>query len=299
MRCRRRVRAGFGLAALACAVLAGCGPGGGLTADPDANGPSVATVAGALPHPAHVVVVIFENKDQTQIERASAAPYLTALAASGANFTDAHGIAHPSQPNYLALLSGSTQGVRDDSCPQNLGSRPNLARQLLDAGDSFAGYSEAMPVDGFTGCSAAGGRYGRKHNPWVDFGNVPASSNLRYADFPRQLSRLPTVSIIVPDMCHDMHDCPVSNGDRWARQNLPRYVAWAQMHDSLLIITADEDDGTAANHIPTILVGPMVRPGTVNQTIDHYSMLRTLEDMYDLPPLGHAASAHPLTGWAR
>lgn len=280
----------FGLLA-----MAGCGAGGGPTADPDATGPVVRSVAGSLPRPAHVVVVIFENKGRAQLF--DRAPYLTRLAGTGAGFVRSHGIAHPSQPNYIALLSGSTHGVRDDSCPQDLGGKPNLARQLIDAGYTFAGYSESMPTTGFTGCSAAGGLYQRKHNPWADFSNVPASSNRPYARFPTDLSRLPTVSFVVPNMCHDMHSCPISVGDRWASRHLPRYVRWARAHHSLLVVTFDEDDGTAANHIPTFLVGPMVKPGRVSQRVDHYNVLRTLEDMYGLPPLGLAARAHPLHGW--
>lgn len=100
-------------------------------------------------------------------------------------------------------------------------------------------------------------------------------------------------------MCHDMHDCSVANGDTWARAQLPRYVSWAQAHNSLLVVTFDEDDGTRANHIPTILVGPMVRPGVDNQRINHYTVLRTLEQIYDLPPLGHAARARPISAWQK
>ena len=278
-------------------AVAGCGAGGGPTADPDATGPVVGRSAGSLPRPSHVVVVIFENKGRAQLF--DRAPYLARLAATGAGFVHSHGIAHPSQPNYVALLSGSTHGVRDDSCPQDLGAKPNLARQLIDAGYTFAGYSESMPAAGFTGCSAAGGLYQRKHNPWADFGNIPASDNRRYTGFPTDLSRLPTVSFVVPNMCHDMHSCPVSAGDRWAGRNLPRYVHWARSHHSLLVVTFDEDDNTTANHIPTFLVGPMVKPGRVSQRVDHYNVLRTLEDMYGLPPLGLASRAHPLHGWTR
>lgn len=221
---------------------------------------------------------------------------MTALANTGARFTNSHGVAHPSQPNYLALFTGSTQGVTDDGCPQNLGPRPNLAQQLQQAGDSFTGYSENLPTPGYTGCTGSGG-YARKHNPWVDFSNVPAASNLPYTDFPTQLSRLPTVSFVIPNLCHDMHDCNVATGDRWARSHLPSYVTWARTHNSLLIVTFDEDDGASTNHIPTFLIGPTVKPTTVSQPIDHYNVLRTIEDMYGLDPLGQARNASALNGW--
>ena len=104
------------------------------------------------------------------------------------------------------------------------------------------------------------------------------------------------MSFVVPNLCNDMHDCGVAAGDRWARDHLADYASWAQQHDSLLVVTFDEDNGSSDNHIATVLVGSMVEPGTSDQRIDHYSVLRTLEDMYGLPPLGAAADAEPLAG---
>lgn len=266
----------------------------GPTPDPDAGGPSVATRPGVLPRADHVMVVIFENKDAEQVVGSPDAPFLTSLARAGAIFTDSHGVAHPSQPNYIALLSGSTHGVTDDSCPQRL-SGPSLPGLLLAAGDTVTGYSEDLPHSGFTGCHSGG--YVRKHNPWVDFPDLPPAVNQPLSALPRDYARLPTVSFVIPNLCHDMHDCPVSAGDAWARQHLSGYLGWAATHNSLLLVTFDEDNGSTANHIPTIAAGPMVRPGSVNsQQIDHYTVLRTVEDMYGLAPLGLAASAHPITG---
>jgi acid phosphatase len=239
------------------------------------------------------MVVIFENEDAHRVVGGSQARYLTSLAASGANFTNAHGEAHPSQANYLALFSGSTQGVSGDSCPHTF-TTPNLAAQLIAAGHTFTGYSEDLPSPGFTACEA--GDYARKHNPWVNFSNLPASVNQPYSALPSDFSRLPTVSFVIPNLCNDMHDCGVAAGDRWAKANLADYATWARTHNSLLVVTFDEDNGSAANHIPTFFVGPMVRPGRSHQRIDHYSMLRTLEDMYGLSPLGEAAKAATITG---
>lgn len=268
---------------------AGSQPTGSVTASPRSSS--------GLPRPAHVVVVVFENKAAHQVLGSGHAPYLNSLAASGARFTNSHGVTHPSQPNYLALFSGSTQGVTDDSCPQELGDRPNLGEQLDRAGFTFTGYSEALPTAGYTGCTA--GEYARRHNPWVNFTNVPATSNLPFSDFPADLSQLPTVSFVIPDLCHDMHDCDVATGDQWARQHLAPYVSWARTHDSLLIVTFDEDEGTSTNQIPTFLVGPMVRRTTIPQRITHDNVLRTLEDLYGLAPLGKARDAAPLAGWVR
>ena len=291
----------LGCASLVLAVLPGCSSGS--TAASGANtprsssasptgGPAVAGT-GNLPVPDHVMVVVFENEDAENIVGGADAPYLTSLAASGATFSDAHGETHPSQPNYLALFSGSTQGVVDDSCPLTF-TGPNLAAQLQSAGRTFVGYSEDLPTPGYSGCRTA--RYARKHNPWVDFTDLPESMNQPYSALPADFAALPTVSIVVPNLCNDMHDCGVAAGDRWARDHLAAYATWAQQHDSLLVVTFDEDNGSSANHIATVLVGSMVKPGTSGQRIDHYSLLRTLEDMYGLPPLGSAAGAAPLTG---
>jgi phosphatidylinositol-3-phosphatase len=280
------------LAALTCVlalVLAGCG-------GESSAGPIVPTVPGSVPRPDHVLVVVFENKNAEQIIGAPQAPYLTHLARQGADLTDAHGETHPSQPNYLALLSGSTQGVTNDACPQELGAAPTLVSQLRQAGKTFTGYSEGLPAPGFTGCRSPDGQYVRKHNPWVDFTSSPPTVDAPLAALPADPAALPTVSMVIPDMCHDMHDCPVPTGDAWARDHLDGYVQWARTHNSLLIVTFDEDDGRPQNHIATVLVGPMVRTGDVPVRADHYTLLRTLEDMYGLPALGAAAHTAPLTG---
>jgi phosphatidylinositol-3-phosphatase len=286
-------RAGAALFGALLLALTACSPGAASPAAGTEGAPVPAAAPGAVPTPAHVLVVVFENEDAGAVVGARAAPYLTSLAASGVTFTDAHAETHPSQPNYLALFSGSTQGVVDDSCPQTF-SGANLAGRLLPAGRTFVGYSEDLPAAGDTVCGA--GRYARKHNPWVDFPALPAAVNQPFTALPADYADLPTVAFVVPNLCDDMHDCGVAAGDRWARQHLAPYVSWAQAHDSLLIVTFDEDSGTAGNHIPTVLAGPMVRPGPSAQRIDHYSLLRTIEEMYHLAPLGAAANRAPITG---
>jgi len=123
-----------------------------------------AWAAGSVPRPDHVVIVIEENHGYGEIIGSASAPYINSLAQQGALFTHSFAITHPSEPNYLALFSGSTQGLTDDSCP-NTFAAANLASQLLAAGFSFAGYSESLPATGSTVCAA--GSYRRKHNPWV------------------------------------------------------------------------------------------------------------------------------------
>lgn len=244
--------------------------------------------AQTIPRYDHVVIVIMENQSADQIIGNANAPYINSLANSGAYFSNSHGITHPSQPNYIGLFSGSTQGVTDDSCPKSF-SGANLGSQLIAAGFTFAGYSEDMPSVGYTGCSIA--KYARKHNPWVNFSNVPTASNQPFTAFPSDFTKLPTVSFVIPNLCNDNHDCPTNTGDTWLKTKLDAYVQWAKTHNSLLILTWDEDDFQAANHIPTIFVGAKISPAVYLTNINHYSVLRTLEDMYGLSPIGNAASA--------
>jgi acid phosphatase len=250
-----------------------------------------AQAATAVPRFDHIVLVMFENKANSQIT-SSSAPYFTALAAQGAKFSQSYAITHPSQPNYIALFSGATQGVTSDSCPKSF-TTANLGAQLTGAGLSFTGYSESMPSDGYTGCSS--GTYMRKHNSWVDFSTVPAASNRTYASFPTDYSTLPTVAFVTPNMCSDMHDCSISTGDTWLRSHLDGYAQWAKTHNSLLIVTFDEDNSLSLNHIHTSFIGQHVTPGTYSEKITHYTVLRTIEDAYGLSALGGAASVSPIT----
>jgi acid phosphatase len=273
-------------------------PAGTPAASSTSIGPATSSAAtstgtaSALPRPAHVVVVVLENHAVDSIIGSDQAPYLNQLAASGASFTQSYAISHPSQPNYLALFSGSTQGVGDDSCPLTF-SGPNLATALAAVGLTFTGYSEGLPGAGYTGCSAGG--YARKHNPWVDFTDVPASANQPFTSFPHDYAALPTVTFVIPDLAHDMHDGTIAEADSWLHTNLGGYAAWAAAHDSLLVVTFDEDDFGPQNHIATIVVGAHVRAGQYAERIDHYRLLRTISALYGAAPPGAAAHAAPIT----
>jgi acid phosphatase len=263
---------------------------------------STASAGGTLPRFGHIVIVVMENKNfGAIIGRPDEAPYLNKLAAAGAVFSNSFAVGHPSQPNYLALFSGSTHGLTSDHCPENFARSANLGAELIAARLSFAGYSESMPSAGYTGCgSEASLGYTRAHNPWVDFANVPAASNRTFARFPSDYSRLPTVAFVIPNLCHDMHYCSRDSGDNWLRHNLGGYANWARTHNSLLIITWDEDStvvglGGDNNKIATIFYGAHVRTGTYRERTSHYGLLRTIEDIYKLPHAGKAAHAAPIT----
>lgn len=245
-----------------------------------------------LPRPDHIVIVIEENRGYGQIIGSNEAPYINALAKRGALFTRSYGIGHPSQPNYLALFSGDTHGIAGDECPLQL-TGDNLASALSAKGLSFASYAESLPASGALDCSY--GDYYRKHNPAANWRGLEATL-LTFSDFPEDFGTLPTVALVVPDQRNDMHDGSTAEGDAWLAKKIEPYAKWALAHNSLLIVTWDEDYSMKENRVATLFVGPMVKRGRSAQRINHYNILRTIEEMYGLPYLNESAQARPVKG---
>lgn len=236
---------------------------------------------------------MLENHEQSQIIGSANAPYLTSLAAHGANFTNSFGVQHPSQPNYLELFSGSNHGVNDDSCPHTFAAN-NLGHQLIASRRTFKAYAESLPRAGSAVCTS--GNYARKHVPSTDFSDlVQRAVTLPLTSFPIDFNKLPTFSWVTPNLWDDMHNGPVSVGDAWVKKHLNAYAQWAKLHNSLLIVTFDEDDRLGNNKVATIFYGAHIRVGNYAERIDHYRVLRTLEKMYGLSALGNAARRVPIT----
>lgn len=246
-----------------------------------------------MPRFAHIVVVVEENHAYSEVIGNPAAPFINGLVESGTLLTRSYGIGHPSEPNYLALFSGSTQGVTDDSCPHAFATR-NLGSQLRGHGLRFAGFAQSLPATGYRGCYA--GEYARKHAPWTNFTNLPARVGRPMQAFPADYARLPRVSFVIPDLMHDMHDGTIAQADTWLHRHVGGYVRWARMHNSLVVVTWDEDDTSANNHIPGVLAGAHVRRLHYRGRVDHYRLLRTLEAACGLPAIGRAAHRSPITG---
>ncbi len=259
-----------------------------------------------LPKPDHVIVVIEENKAYGQIIGSAAAPYLNSLAKQGASFSDFLSFHHPSQPNYIEIFSGSNQGIWNDSVPATRLTVPSLGGSLIKAGLTFRGYAEDLPRVGAPDVFAPVRipSYARKHCPWVDFADVDPQFSQPLTAFPTRYETLPTVAFVIPNLWDDMHNGHdpqrITQADTWLQQHLNGYVEWAKTHNSLLIVTWDEDNhllryNPARNHIPTIMVGQMVQPGVYKQTYNHHNLLRTIEEMYGLPLLGATGKARPIT----
>ena len=302
-----RLRGAF-LAAAVVLAAAACSSSGSRSSSPtrsssSTTGTSPAAAAAsnptagpgaALPRPDHVVVVIEENRSAASVLANPSAPYLDGLARRGATFTQSYGVTHPSEPNYLALFSGSTHGLSDDSCPAT--GSPYPSANLASALRSWVHLRHLLrrpPRRGLDGVLV--GPVRPQAQSGLDFSNVPADLSRPLTAFPADLSTLPTVSFVVPNLDHDMHDGTVGQADVWLHDHLDRYVTWAFTHHSLLVVTWDEDDHSAGNRIATLFVGPMVRPGRYAQRIDHYAVLRTLTALYGVAAPGLAASAPTIT----
>ncbi|HEY6449833.1 MAG TPA: alkaline phosphatase family protein [Candidatus Cybelea sp.] len=280
----------LGKSALRAFFLVGCVSAGSVQA------PALTAVEAMpiTPRGSQVTIVLMENKNYDLVVGSSQAPYFNnALVPQGALLQNSHAVGHPSEPNYLALFSGSNQSVHGDPCPVYFKAE-NIAAELITAGKTFAGYSESMPRDGYRGCYH--GLYDRNHNPWVAFTNVPQSDNLVYKRFP---SVVASFVWITPNLCHDTHNCSVRVGDKWLSRNLPPIIAWDSKHDGLLIVTWDEadPDDSGKNHIPTVLIGPMIRAGVRDtERVDHYSVLRTIENILSVACIKADCRAPLITG---
>ena len=254
----------------------------------------------------HVIVIMMENEESSEIIGSPAAPYANALARRYGLATQSFSIAHPSLPNYLALTSGSTQGVTSD-CTACSAAAPNIVDQLEAAHISWKAYLENVPTPCFKGATA--GEYAKKHNPFVYYDDIADSTRRcdKLVGFGQLASdlrhgRLPTYVWISPNLCNDGHDCGVAGGDRFLARAVPSLLTELGPH-GLLVLTWDEgstDEGCCGGaaqggHIATILAGPDVRRGgREDQPVDHYGVLGTIEEALGLSPL--AGAADPRSG---
>ena len=240
------------------------------------TGGALAATTSMVPIYDHIVIVVEENHGYSQIIGNSNAPFINSLIPLGALLTHDHAITHPSLPNYLALYAGSTFGVTSDT-PQPE-SDPTLYTVLHHAGLTFIGW-----VDGGSDPD---------HVPWQNF---PEGTSVQrnFTSFPQgNFPALPKISFVIPSDTHNMHSASIAQGDLWLQQHLGAYIAWAPLHNSLFVLTWDENNGTAGNRIATILVGTHIALHTLDgSSYNHYNLLSTILAAGNLTAPRRAATA--------
>jgi hypothetical protein len=283
-------------------LAVGCGGGSA-----GATVPTTAPRSVRVPDFTHVVLVVFENHEASSIAGSPDAPTFNRLARRYATLTDYTAVAHPSLPNYLALVSGSTHGISSD-CTDCVVRARSLADTLAGAGKTWKTYAEDLPYRGFTGASA--GRYAKKHDPFLYFRDVVASRARRdrVVPFPqlgRDLARhrLPDFSLVIPNLCDDMHDCSVATGDAWLKAHVVPLLHSRELRGGVVFVVFDEgtSDTGGGGLVEALALGPTVRRGArFTKATNHYGLLRTIEDAWGLPRLGLSRTATPIGGiWRR
>lgn len=252
--------------------------------------PSVAAPCGlrGASHYRHVVWIVLENVGYSVVG-SPAAPFLNSLATKCGLATNDVAVSHPSLPNYVAMTSGSTQGISDDAEPNlHALSPPNLFSQLQG---NWRTLVESMPQ----ACDqTTSGDYAARHNPAVYYVNLGSTCQTNDVPLTLPLDLSAAFTLIVPNLCNDMHSCPVSTGDRWLVHYVTSILSSAQyrLRSLALFITFDEGDSSVTNQIPTWVVAPSVPRGVrVGDAFTHYSLLRTTETLLGVALLGEAANA--------
>jgi len=272
------------------------------TPGPSSSATPAATSTPGGPTFGRIYLIVMENSSYTDIVDNSNAPYINSLIAAYGLATNYRGVGRPSEPNYLALFSGSTQGIGDDANHDFSGQ--NLADQLEAKGKTWKVFAQNVPPDCFTGATASAGEdgsgnYARKHEPAISFTDIRSSPARcgNITDFTHFDPAAADFEFIVPNLCNDMHDCPTATGDTFLQKFVPAILdspTW-QPND-LLLITWDESEGTASNQVATLVISKAVPQGFQSDVAhDHYSLLRTIEDAWGLGCLNKACSANPLS----
>jgi acid phosphatase len=255
----------------------------------------------------HAWVFVMENHSVGQILGNPKAPFLNRMARRYRVATRFYAPAHPSLPNYLAMISGSTQACQSDRCKGGYRG-PTLARQLGARGLGWQAFFQGLPSRGYVGGDR--GNYIQHHNPFVYFRSVTSKPRQRrhlrkLRALPGSLHRPPALSFVVPNNAHNMHDGPIRTGDRWLAHWVSRVMrSRAYRHGGVIFITFDEGHndssgcclpGVHGGRVPLFVISRharthhrLTRPNTT------YSLLRTLEAGFRLPYLGKANLVRPL-----
>jgi hypothetical protein len=268
---------------------------------PTTTSPAPTSTSSSPPPATNPIVVIYmENKERSTVVGSSSAPYQNALRGRGIDFTHVYGVTHPSLPNYLALGNGSTDGKQgtDSITAGELTQSPTVWNQLQKAGISWGVYEEDMPSTCYGGSSS--GLYALKHNPATPFASVyhdsaTCSHVQPFSSF--DVTHMPAVSFVAPNLCNDEHDCGLSTGDGWLQAHVEPMLA----NGATVILTYDEGSTSAGingtsggGNIYTVVVGPGIPAKVDSGQYNQYSMLAAIEARLGLNKLNAAANVTPM-----
>lgn len=266
------------------------------------GGAAASPATATLPAFSHIYLIVMENKEYPSIVGDADAPYINRLIARYGLATRYYAVTHPSEPNYLALFSGSTQGVTDDRIHRI--SALNLVDELEAKGHSWAVFAENVPLDCYRLNSASGGpdgpgTYARRHEPAIIFRNIAQNPTrcARITNFSHFDPMAADFELIIPNICHDMHDCPVATGDAFLRRFVPRILKSPEFGTSVLFLTWDEGSTShgGGGHVATVVIAPQVKAGfTSARWHTHYALLHTIENAWGLGCLAHTCTANDL-----
>jgi hypothetical protein len=235
-----------------------------------------------------------ENKDFGSIVGSSSAPYINSLANTYGLATDYAAVSHPSLPNYIALTSGSDQGITDDSDPSSHPLNVPSIFSELPAGASRS-LEQGMPSNCTTSNS---GDYAVRHNPeayYTNLGTECSSYDVPFGATPDLSARF---TFVTPNLTDDMHDGTIADGDTFLQSYVPALEATPQYQSgtTVIFVTWDENSGTTGNQVPCLVISPYTHGVKDPTPYTHYSLLRTTEELLGLPLLGNAASANSMLG---
>jgi acid phosphatase len=250
----------------------------------------------------HVFIVVEENEGYDDVITSGAMPYLSFLASQFGLATEYYGTSHPSIGNYFMLTVGDT--ITTDNNYSTVVSTDNIVRRLLQAGLTWKSYAESLPSVGYTGPDT--GIYARRHNVLALLSDVvqsPAQTThlVPFGQFAVDFANnaFPNYSFIVPNLCNDGHDCPLSAADIWLQTNIGPLLASQQFQqDGLLIITFDEardsDTRNGGGRVPWVAISAKTKRGYQSAAFyQHQSTLRLVCEAFGLPACPNQAAVAP------
>jgi acid phosphatase len=235
-----------------------------------------------------------ENKDYSSVIGSGAASYINRLTHTYGLASNYTAISHPSLPNYIALTSGGTQGVSDDSGPSSHRlAAPSIFSQL--PGGASRSLEQGMPSRCATGDS---GEYAVRHNPEVYYANLRQECSRYDVPFGARPDLRARFTFVTPNLINDMHDGSIGDGNRFLQSYVPSLMATPQYRarDTVIFIIWDENEGASGNRVPCIVISPFTHGVRDTTPYSHYSLLRTTEALLSLPFLGGARSARSMVG---